>query len=214
MVIVIVGSRGEGDCSAALVRHLIPSATCLRTSEISDLGGKGSPVPPISGVLVEGALGELPDELRELVEEMGRRFPVACTSDGASLQPWAASCLEATPQLPRQPERYPWQTKVLVEASVFPEVRINWSANVSRGGVYVEDPDTKPAVGDSLKITFLGFEHPVATRAVVRWVNAEDSPTHRAGYGCEFVETASWVTGLLIDAAQREGHPAAKVSEG
>lgn len=214
MVIVIVGHRRDGACASSLVRHLVPSATCLLTSDIRDLGGKDSPVPPISGILVEGHLEELPEDMRELIEEMGQRFPLACTAECGSLEPWAASCQESPPQLPRQPERHPWQTHVRVEASAFPAARMNSTANISRGGVYVEDPDTKPAVGEPLKITFTSFDRPLVTRAVVRWVCAEDQPSHRAGYGCQFVDIASWVSGLLIDAAQREGEPMGRVSEG
>lgn len=191
MVIAVIDTRREPDRCASLVRGLLPRAACLITPTVHDIWRTDSPVPPISGVLRNGAPGELPPEEQEVLAEMARRFPLAAADDGAErLAAWADRCASAEPQLPRKPDRIPWGGAAVVELPDGRAPRMCVASNVSAGGLFLVEPRSKPRVGDRVSVRFPSLGPTVRAQAIVRWVQARGTPAQPAGYGCEFVDTS------------------------
>ena len=208
MVIAIIDRKGQPDLCAGIVRKVLPSAACLITPSLADIWQTDAPVPPLSGVLLYGASEDLPPEEQETLSEMARRFPFASTDSAeTSLEQWASRCAAFHPQFPRQPDRYPWGCSLMVHMPRARAPRMCAAGNVSLGGLYIQDPRSKPEVGDRLSLRFPLLGSQISASAVVQWVQSKQAASRSPGYGCQFVDTELWVRGVLVNAARKSQPP-------
>lgn len=206
MVIAIIDRKDEADRCEAVVRALLPRVTCLITPTVRDIWRSDDPVPALSGVLANGAPDELPPEEREILDEMAVRFPLSYVGRSDDrLREWAGRCAGFAPQRARQPDRLPWETPVVVSAPSGRGPRMCSTGNVSLGGVFIEDPRSKPVVGDRVILRFPALGPQAEAAAEVRWVQAKNGPARAAGFGCELAEGDRWVAAVLVNAARCAG---------